>query len=65
MTEQNDKTGIEDLNRETEDLIHQIILACGKRPLKEKVSFLYLTIDYIFHHNKDLQASFDDKITFH
>jgi hypothetical protein len=52
-------------DREMEDTIHQIILACGIRPLKEKVSLLYLTIDYIFSHNKDLIPSFQDKITLH
>jgi hypothetical protein len=53
------------LNRETEDLIHQIIMACGVRPLKEKVSILYLSIDYIFAHNKDLLSIFCDEVTIH
>jgi len=61
---------IEEMNkmvfdREMEDTFHQIILACGVRPLKEKVTILYLTIDYIYANNKELRPSFDDLITLH
>ncbi len=53
------------LDREMEDTFGQIILACGLRPLKEKVTLLLLTIDYIFEHNKELIPSFCDKVTVH
>jgi hypothetical protein len=65
MTEENDNPGSLSLDREIEDTIHQIILACGIRPLKEKVSLLYLSIDYIFEHNKELMPLFCDEITLH
>lgn len=61
---------IEEMNKivvdqEMEDTFHQIILACGIRPLKEKVSILYLTIDYIFANNKELIPAFCDEVTIH
>lgn len=65
MTAEEDKANQIALNREIEDTIHQVILACGVRPLKEKVSILYLTIDYIFQYSKDLSPKLDDKITIH
>lgn len=65
MTETNDNKGSLSQDREMEDTIHQIILACGIRPLKEKVSLLYLTIDYIFENNKELIPSFCDEVTIH
>lgn len=46
------------LEGEIEDTIHQVILACGERPLKEKVTMLYLTVDYIFQHNRELIFNF-------
>jgi hypothetical protein len=52
-------------DREMEDTFHQIILACGVRPLKEKVSILYLTIDYIFANNKELIPLFTDEVSVH
>jgi len=52
-------------NREIEDTIGQIILACGSRPLKEKVTLLYLAIDFIFEHNKELIPLFCDEVTVH
>lgn len=65
MTETNDDKKKLSEDREIEDTIHQIILACGVRPLKEKVSLLYLAIDYIFEHNKELIPLFCDEITLH
>jgi len=65
MTEEKDDKRSLSKDREIEDRIHQIILACGTRPLKEKVSLLYLSIDYIFEHNKELIPDFCDEITFH
>lgn len=65
MTETNDNKGSLSQDREMEDTIHQIILACGIRPLKEKVSLLYLSIDYIFEHNKELIPAFCDEVTIH
>lgn len=53
------------LDKEIENTIFGIIKACGVRPLKEIVSLLYLAIDYIFSHNKELSPSFDDDVTFH
>lgn len=65
MTETKDDKRSLSEKREEEDLFHQIILACGVRPLKEKVTILYLTIDYIFEHNKELIPAFCDEITIH
>lgn len=65
MTEEIERMSILALEREIEDQIHQIILACGTRPLKEKVTLLYLTIDYIFEHNKEMMPLFSDLITVH
>ena len=63
--EQQDKINEIMLTREIENTIHQIILACGKRPLKEKISLLYLSIDYIFENNKELDFKMFETITFH
>ncbi len=65
MTETKDDKKTLSQEREIEDTIHQIILACGIRPLKEKVTLLYLTIDYIFEHNKELIPAFCDEVTVH
>jgi hypothetical protein len=68
MENENDKYGPQDmtsLDKEIEDVIHQIILACGVRQLKEKVSLLYMTIDYIFTHNKKLLPLFTEEVTLH
>lgn len=68
MTDEQDKYGKQDvmaLDKEIEDTIAQIILACGVRPLKEKISLLYLTIEYIFAHNAGIAPLFTDTITFH
>lgn len=65
MTEEIDKMNDIAFNREMEDTMCKIILACGVRPLKEKVTLLYLTIDYIFQNNKELVPEFDDEITIH
>ena len=65
MTEENEKWNDIMLTREIEDTIHQIILACGVRPLKEKVTMLYLSIDYIFEHNKELMPLFCDQVSIH
>lgn len=65
MTEEAKKEHTLSEAREIEDTIHQIVLACGVRPLKEKVSLLYLTVDYIFEHNKELVPLFCDEITLH
>ena len=65
MTDELEKMSQMAFDREVEDTIHQIILACGVRPLKEKVTLLYLTIDYIFEHNKELIPVFADHITLH
>jgi len=65
MTETNEKEHELNLTRDMEDRIHQIILACGVCPLKEKVSLLYLSIDYIFNHNKELAIQFSDEVTLH
>ena len=65
MTDEIEEMNMMALDKEIEDTIHQIILACGVRPLKEKVTFLHLTIDYIYAHNKELEPSFDDLITLH
>jgi hypothetical protein len=65
MTEDTDKMDQIMFERETEDAIAQIILACGKRQLKEKVTLLYLTIDYIFEHNKELIPYFCDEKSLH
>lgn len=54
MREEMEKMESIALNREIEDTISQIILACGKSTLKEKVTLLYLAIDFIFEHNKEL-----------
>lgn len=65
VTKEIDKMNMIALNREIEDTIHQIILACGVRSLKEKVTLLYLTIDYIFDHNPCLKPSLTDEIIIH
>ncbi len=65
MTETNDNDKVVYLNKDDEDMIHQIIMACGKRPLKEKVSLLYLSVDYIFQHNKELQEQLSETVTLH
>lgn len=68
MIKELDKYGPQEmtsLDKEIEDVIHQIILACGVRPLKEKVSLLYMTIDYIFTHNKELLPLFTEEVTLH
>lgn len=68
MIKELDKYGQQEmtsLDKEIEDVIHQIILACGVRPLKEKVSLLYMTIDYIFTHNKELLPLFTEEVTLH
>lgn len=65
MTDKKDKMDQINYDREMEDIFHEIIKACGVRPLKEKVSLLYLTIDYIFANNKELVPHFNDKITVH
>ena len=65
MSEEKGKTNLMALDKEIEDTIHGIILACGTRPLKEKVTLLYLTINYIYAHNKELEPSFKDLITIH
>lgn len=53
------------LEREIEDTMGQIILSCGKRPLKEKVTLLLLTVDYIFANNKELLQLFCNQATIH
>lgn len=65
MTEENDKIDQRMFDREMEDIFAQIILACGVRPLKEKVSILLLTVDYIYANNKELEPCFSDEITLH
>lgn len=65
MTEEIENMKAMALDREIEDTIHQIILACGTRPFKEKVTMLYLTIDYIFEQNKHLIPLFSDLVTLH
>lgn len=71
MTEEHephDPYGAQDmmnLDKEIEGVVFQVIQACGVRPLKEKVSLLYLTIDYIFAHNKELVPLFSDLVTLH
>ena len=56
MTAENDKQDMINADREIEDRIANIILACGSVPLKDKVSMLYLAISYIFDNNKDIEA---------
>ena len=65
MNETNKKQLWINESREFEDRIHQIILACGPLSLKEKVSMLYLSIDYIFEHNPELMPLFTDEISIH
>lgn len=65
MNDQIEKMNEIILTREVEDTIGQIILACGIRPLKEKVTLLYLTIDYIFEHNVELRPVFCDEVIIH
>lgn len=65
MTEEIEKMNRIAFNREMEDTMCKIILACGVRPLKEKVTLLYLTIDYIYDNNKHLIPKPHDKITIH
>lgn len=65
MTDEIEEMNKIEVDREMEDTFHQIILACGVRPLKEKVSILYLTIDYIFENNKELIPLFGDMVTLH
>jgi len=68
MSEESEEYKLRDslnLSREIEDTIHQIILACGVRPLKEKISLLFLSIDYIYAHNNELIPLFTDTITLH
>lgn len=68
MTEGNESYEPQDtlnLSKEIEDTIHNIILACGVRPLKEKVSLLYLSIDYIYAHNNYLIPLLTDTVSLH
>lgn len=65
MTVKLEDMNLVSLDKETEDTIHQIILACGIRPLKEKVNLLFLTVDYIFFHNKELMPLFTDEVSLH
>jgi len=65
MTGEEGKISQMEFDIETQETINQIILACGVRPLQEKISLLYLTIDYIFHHNPHLKPKMSDNITIH
>jgi hypothetical protein len=68
MTEENESYEPQDtlnLSKEIEDTIHNIILACGARPLKEKVSLLFLSIDYIYAHNNHLIPLLTDTVSLH
>jgi hypothetical protein len=65
MREQMEKMDQIALDREVEDTFGQIILACGVRPLKEKVTLLLLTVDYILENNKQLLQFFKQKETLH
>lgn len=65
MTVRYDYQDLMSLDREIEDQIAQVVMSCGPIPLKEKVSLLFLVIDYIFAHNEDIMPSFEDEITLH
>lgn len=65
MTEEIQKIEGTFVDGEILETINDIINACGNIPLKQKVSMLFLSIDYIFENNKELMPAFSDRVTIH
>ena len=65
MAEYKENISTLSIDREMEDRLGQIILACGNCSVKEKVSLLYLSIEFIFEHNKELIPVLCDEASIH
>ena len=50
---------------ETENTIFNIIKSLGSKDNKERITLLYLTIDYIFDQDKNLRKDHKSLITRH